>query len=59
MNNVHGKTIFTQNRLSIPFKKLDFLRRMGSFFPVGHKGKKLLFPNPCGQLLQNFLCMFS
>jgi hypothetical protein len=34
MHKVHGKTIFTQNRLSIQKydKKLVFLRRMDSFF---------------------------
>jgi hypothetical protein len=39
-------------------KKLDFLQRMGNFYPCQTQGKKRFFPNPCGQLLQNFLHMF-
>jgi hypothetical protein len=61
MNKVNGKTTFTQNGLSI--QKLCqetcfFCKEWTSSFPVGHRGKKLLFPNPCDQLLQNFLHMF-
>jgi hypothetical protein len=40
-------------------KKLVFLQRMDSFFPYWVQGEKLFFSNPCGQLLQNFLHMFS
>jgi hypothetical protein len=40
-------------------KKLDFCEEWATSFPAGHKGKKLLFLNLCGQLLQNFLHMFS
>jgi hypothetical protein len=55
MNKVHGKTIFTQNKLSIQkTRNLFFCKESVASFPARHKGKKLLFPNLCGQLLQNF-----
>jgi hypothetical protein len=62
MNKVHGKTIFTQNKLSI--QKLwqetcFFGEEWAASFPAGYKGKKHFFPNLWGQLLQNFLHMFS
>jgi hypothetical protein len=61
MNKVHGKTIFTQNKLSIHKLRQEtcFLRRMSSFFPCRAQRKKNLFPNPCSQLLQKNLHMFS
>jgi hypothetical protein len=40
-------------------KKLVFCEEWAASFPTGHEGKKLFFPNPCSQLLQNFLHMFS
>jgi hypothetical protein len=52
-----GKQIYP--KMDFPFKsydkKLVFLQRMGSFFPCRAQGKKKFFPNPCGQLLRNFL----
>jgi hypothetical protein len=40
-------------------KKLVFCEEWAASFLTRHKGKKLFFPNPCGQLLRNFLHMFS
>jgi hypothetical protein len=61
MNKIHEKQFLP--KIGFPFKsydkKLVFLQRIGNFFPCWTQGKKLLFPNPCSQLLQNFLHMFS
>jgi hypothetical protein len=62
MNKIHGKTIFTQNGLSIqklPQETYFICKECVASFPTGHKGKKLYFPNPCGQLLQKKLHMVS
>jgi hypothetical protein len=40
-------------------RNLFFCEEWATSFLAGHKGKKLFFPNPCSQLLQNFLHMFS
>jgi hypothetical protein len=50
-------------KMDFPFKSYDkkfiYLQRMDSFFPYWVQWKNLFFPNPCAQLLQNFLHMFS
>jgi hypothetical protein len=55
-----GKQILPKT--DFPFKiydkKLVFLQRMGSFFPCRAQGKKLFFPNLCGQLCKTF-CICS
>jgi hypothetical protein len=58
MNKVHGKTSITHNGFSIMTRNLFFCEEWAASFPAMRKGKKLFFPNPCGQLLQNFLHMF-
>jgi hypothetical protein len=56
-----GKLFFTQN--DFPFKSYDkkrvFCKEWAASFPAKHKGKKKFFSNLCGQLLRNFLHMFS
>jgi hypothetical protein len=56
-----GKQVLPKT--NFPFKSYDkkhvFCKEWASSFLARHKGKKLFFPNPCGQLLQNFLHMFS
>jgi hypothetical protein len=62
MNKVHRKTNFTQNGLSnqkVMTRNLFFCKEWVASFPIGHKGKKLFFLNPRGQLLQKNLHMFS
>jgi hypothetical protein len=62
MNKVHGKAIFTQKwtfHSKVMTINLFFCEEWVAFFPIGHKGKKLFFPNPCNQFLQNFLHTFS
>jgi hypothetical protein len=62
MNKVHGKTIFYPKLTFISkvmTRNLFFCKEWAAFFSIGHKGKNLFFLNPCGELLLNFLYMFS
>jgi hypothetical protein len=62
MNKVHWKTIFYPKQTfhsKVMTRNLFFGEEWIASFPTVHKGKKLLFPNPCDQILQNFLYMFS
>jgi hypothetical protein len=62
MNKVYGKTNFTQNKLSIQklWQEACFFAKKGQLLSLpGIQGKKPFFPNPWGQLLRNFLHMFS
>jgi hypothetical protein len=52
------------SKMDFPFKSYDkklvfFCEEWAASFLTGHKGKEHFFPDPCGQLLQNFLPMFS
>jgi hypothetical protein len=61
MNKVHGKTTFIQNKLFIHKLRQEtcFFAKNGQLLSCRTQRKNNLdLPNPCGQLLQNFLHMF-
>ena len=54
MNNVYGNFFFNPKRTfhsNVMIRNLFFCEEWAASFLGGHKGKKLFFPNPCGQLL--------
>jgi hypothetical protein len=62
MNKVCGKFFFNPKRTfhsKVMKRNLFFCEEWVASFFAGHKGKKLFFHNLCGQLLRNFLHMFS
>jgi hypothetical protein len=58
MKKVYGKTKFYPKRTfhsKFMTRNLFFCEEWAASFLAGHNRKKLFFPNPCGQLLRNFL----
>ena len=61
MNKVHGITTFIQYKHSIQkvWQDLFFCKEWVASFFARHKGRKNFYLDLCGQLLWNFLHMFS